>query len=83
MQWLCCNFSLNPYSSSVITNMLAGKRNFCKIGRWMLMCGERNLITTDMETAEALDALVFKGKACFQSLTRFDKSEEQPRMKTK
>lgn len=49
----------------------------------MLMCGERNLITTDMETAEALDALVFKGKACFQSLTRFDKSEEQPRMKTK
>lgn len=83
MQWMCCNFSLNLYSSSVITNMLAGKRNFCKIVRWLLMCGESNLMTINMETAEALNELDFKGKACFQSLTRFDKSEEQPRMKTK
>lgn len=49
----------------------------------MLMCGESNLMTINMETAEALNELVLKGKTCFQSLTRFDKSEEQPRMKTK
>lgn len=51
----------------------SSKRKFCKIVRWMLMSGERNLMTIDMETAEALNALVFKGKACFQSLTHFDK----------